>query len=72
MHMKTGKSVKRSFRTLTSIAALSMAAGLCAPISAQIVTAAGTNRALQLAEDSPFRDPDIIYLEADELINDEV
>lgn len=34
-------------------------------------TAAGTNRPLQLAEDSPYRDPDIIYLEADELINDE-
>jgi len=34
-------------------------------------TAAGTNRPLQLAQDSPFRDPDIIYLEADSLINDE-
>ena len=33
--------------------------------------AAGSNRALTLKEDSPFRDPDIIYLEADELINDE-
>ena len=42
--------------------------------SAQITgsqTAAGTNRPLKLAADSPFRDPDIIYLEADELINDE-
>jgi len=63
--------VKRSFRTFTSIAALSLAAGLCAPVYAQIVTAAGTNRPLELADDSPFRDPDIIYLEADELINDE-
>ncbi len=34
-------------------------------------TAAGTNRPLQLAADSPFRDPDIIYLEADTLLNDE-
>ncbi len=34
-------------------------------------TAAGTNRPLQLETDSPFRDPDIIYLEADSLINDE-
>ncbi len=45
-----------------------------APAHAQIVptqTAAGTNRALTLAADSPFRDPDIIYLEADELINNE-
>lgn len=30
-----------------------------------------TNRPLELAADSPFRDPDIIYLEADELINNE-
>ena len=47
---------------------------LAAPAAAQIApdqTAAGTNRPLQLAPDSPFRDPDIIYLEADELINDE-
>ncbi|WP_371398061.1 LPS-assembly protein LptD [Fretibacter rubidus] len=44
------------------------------PALAQITpngTAAGTNRPLQLAEDSPFRDPDIIYLEADALVNDE-
>lgn len=34
-------------------------------------SAAGTNRPLQLAPDSPFRDPDLIYLEADEVINDE-
>jgi LPS-assembly protein len=34
-------------------------------------TAAGTSRPLKLAKDSPFRDPDLIYLEADELINDE-
>lgn len=34
-------------------------------------TAAGSGRTLNLADDSPFRDPDLIYLEADELINDE-
>ena len=33
--------------------------------------AAGSDRALTLKAESPFRDPDIIYLEADELINDE-
>ena len=38
---------------------------------AQQVTAAGTNRPLQLAPNSPFRDPDIVYLEADELIQDD-
>ena len=42
-----------------------------APQKALSTTAAGTNRPLQLAQDSPFRDPDIIYLEADSLINDE-
>jgi len=63
--------VKRSLKTFTSIAAVTMAAGLWTPLNAQIVTAAGTNRPLDLASDSPFRDPDIIYLEADNLINDE-
>ena len=44
------------------------------PAHAQIApdqTAAGTSRPLRLPADSPFRDPDVIYLEADELINDE-
>lgn len=44
---------------------------LCAPAYAQVPTATGTNRPLDLPEGSPFFDPDIIYLEADELINDE-
>lgn len=58
-------------RILASVLLLST---LGTPAMAQIApnqTAAGTNRALQLAPDSPFRDPDVIYLEADELINDE-
>jgi len=44
------------------------------PATAQVLTsqtAAGTDRPLKLAPNSPFRDPDIIYLEADELINNE-
>ena len=41
------------------------------PVEDFPTTAAGTNRPLQLAANSPFRDPDIIYLEADSLINDE-
>ena len=42
------------------------------PAAAQFTqNAAGSNRTLTLKADSPFRDPDIIYLEADELINDE-
>jgi len=48
--------------------------GIAVPAYAQIgagETAAGTNRPLQLAPDSPYRDPDLIYLEADSLTNDE-
>ena len=53
-----------------STVALAMPFAAAAQIGG-IQTAAGTNRPLQLAPDSPFRDPDVIYLEADELINDE-
>jgi len=46
---------------------------ITSPASAQFTqNAGGANRPLTLKADSPFRDPDIIYLEADELINDEV
>ena len=55
---------------LTLLLASSM---LASPVQAQTIstTAAGTNRPLQLEEGSPFFDPNIIYLEADELVNDE-
>jgi len=46
-------------------------ASLSAAQSTLPQTASGTNRPLKLAEDSPFRDPDVIYLDADELIRDE-
>jgi len=46
--------------------------GIAVPATAQIAqTDLNSNRADTLAADSPFRDPDIIYLEADELINNE-
>ena len=48
--------------------------GQASHVQAQIApdqTAIGTNRALKLPADSPFRDPYIIYLEAYEFINDE-
>ena len=48
-----------------------MLTAMGAPAHAQSETALGTNRPLQLSADSPFRDPDIVYLEADELVNDE-
>lgn len=63
-------------RIATQISAIALIAAIgFAPMAqAQLApdqTAAGSNRPLKLAEDSPFRDPDLIYLEADELINDE-
>lgn len=42
-----------------------------APAFAQVPTAAGTNRPVNLPRNSPFYDPDIIYLEADELIDEQ-
>ncbi len=45
-------------------------AGLSTPTYAQF-SALQSDQDLKLAEDSPFRDPDIIYLEADTLTNDE-
>lgn len=55
----------------TASSALVALAGLAAPAYAQFPTTQQTNQDLQLAPDSPFRDPDIIYLEADTLTNDE-
>jgi len=42
---------------------------IATPVNAQIE--ANSTRTNTLAADSPFQDPDIIYLEADELINNE-
>ncbi|PHS77025.1 MAG: hypothetical protein COB56_04985 [Robiginitomaculum sp.] len=39
---------------------------------AQDIAVTTAQKDLKLAEDSPFRDPDVIYLEADELENDEI
>ena len=64
-------AVRQAFTS--SVLALSFAIG-ASPAAAQFETTAAdplTNRPLELAADSPFRDPDIIYLEADELINNE-
>ena len=46
--------------------------GLANPANAQGISVTTSQEDLKLAEDSPFRDPDVIYLEADELENDEV
>ena len=45
--------------------------GLSAPAYAQFGSNQQADQDLKLATDSPFRDPDIIYLEADTLTNDE-
>ena len=46
-------------------------AGLATPAYAQFAPGQQSDQDLKLAADSPFRDPDIIYLEADTLTNDE-
>ena len=55
----------------TAFIALISSAGLASPAYAQFGQTVTADQDLKLAEDSPFRDPDIIYLEADILTNDE-
>lgn len=63
---------KSILKQVLCLSACVLPLGISAPAAAQFTqNAAGSNRALTLDENSPFRDPDIIYLEADELINDE-
>lgn len=66
----TRKTLLRS----TALGVAFIMGGTSLPAFAQIganQTATGTNRPLQLPDDSPFRDPDLFYLEADSLSNDE-
>lgn len=58
---------------LKSVAPLALFASLAAitPSHAQIGSLTQSGSDLKLAENSPFRDPDIIYLEADTLTNDD-
>jgi len=44
-------------------------AGLSTSVSAQ--SASNTNRVMNLAEDSPFRDENLVYLEADDLASED-
>jgi len=67
--LPTSLRKQRWLKSTASIALISFA-GLSAPAYAQFAQVT-ENQDLQLAEDSPFRDPDIIYLEADSLTNDE-
>lgn len=72
---KLSKSARRKSLLLTAvISTTALSFSISSSSSAQLVdtqTATGTSRPLKLAADSPYRDPDIIYLEADELINNE-
>ncbi|MEE9273116.1 MAG: LPS assembly protein LptD [Robiginitomaculum sp.] len=55
-------------------ASLLLSASLCLLpqfANAQVSVKVKSDAELKLAKDSPFRDPDIIYLEANELINDQ-
>lgn len=59
-------------KLVTCLAALLASTSLSTASHAQAVfTGADANRELDLAPGSPFRDPDIIYLDADELIRSE-
>ncbi len=72
--MKLSKSVKHISLLLVALCCSASTLTLAASAQAQTIgeqTAAGTSRPLKLAPDSPYRDPDIIYLEADELLNNE-
>ena len=63
---------KSVFKNALWLSACALPLFCAAPAVAQFTQADNANRPLDLKADSPFRDPDIIYLEADELINDEV
>ena len=63
--------LKETWMKSTASAVLIAIAGLSVPASAQLTTLQSADQELNLASNSPFRDPDIIYLEADTLINDE-
>lgn len=62
---------KQSWMKSTASAVLIALAGLATPAYAQFGSVQQSDEDLRLAADSPFRDPDIIYLEADTLTNDE-
>ncbi len=62
---------KQSWMKSAASTVLISLAGLATPAYAQFGSAQQSNQDLKLAADSPFRDPDIIYLEADTLTNDE-
>lgn len=64
--------LRKDYRLLTALSTVCLLyAGLAEVAHAQFSQSAQSNQDLKLAADSPFRDPDIIYLEADTLTNDD-
>ncbi len=63
--------LKETWMKSSAATVLIAIAGLFTPAYAQFGSAQTSNQDLNLPSDSPFRDPDIIYLEADTLTNDE-
>lgn len=55
----------------TGLSIIIVTAGLSSPVFAQFGPAQVADETLKLAKDSPFRDPNVIYLEADSLKNHE-
>ena len=69
--MSKSKVSKRNKRLKSSVLT-ALTVSLCTPLAyGQVASITKSDSELQLAPDSPFRDPDIIYLEADELVNDQ-
>lgn len=64
--------LRKDYRLLSALTAVCLSyAGLAGPTYAQFTPTPQSDQDLKLAADSPFRDPDIIYLEANTLINDD-
>ena len=63
--------LKETWMKSAASAVLIATAGLAAPAYAQFSAVESADQELNLPANSPFRDPDIIYLEADTLVNDE-
>ena len=63
--------LKETWMKSAASAVLIATAGLAAPAYAQFSAVQSADQELNLPANSPFRDPDIIYLEADTLVNDE-
>ena len=59
------------YRTALPISLCLVSLGVPSIASAQFVSNPDASPTYNIAADSPFNDPDIIYLEADELINNE-